>query len=282
MNLVGVQPYIACRSSFEVVQNLLQVILETEEVSWLCFLTLLPTDQKLHFSHQLRSPHILKIGQKYELPQNEKVLKTFFQKEFSDSNLDVIRCDIGGSVFGYLITSSPVSRFFVKSQMEYAGLVLSRIRERQFFEAKCPIDTVTELWTKNFFLDRLEAELSRARRYSHKISLAKIFFFREATFELENDLVMGATYLRKNLRSYDWVARWSVREFIVGLPESDGLSAAIPLERFRRRFLNNVAIGISEFPKQAADSEELISRASLALDQAMANRTTCVYRMLEL
>ena len=143
-------------------------------------------------------------------------------------------------------------------------------------------------------MERLEAELDRARRYEHGLVLLMIDLdhfksINDGHGHPFGDLVLHdlARLLEHEVRSVDIVARYGGEEFVVVLPEQGKEGAMVFAERVRTHVEGHVistgggngdgkvsltvSIGMSEFPLNGIQTpSELIARADEALYRAKA------------
>lgn len=102
-------------------------------------------------------------------------------------------------------------------------------------------DELTGLHNRKFLLERLESEMSRAKRYNSKVSciLFDIDFFKVVNdmygYEWGDVLLKKIAEMLSNLaRKEDVVTRYGDEEFMVILPDTSEENAFIFAERFRR------------------------------------------------
>jgi diguanylate cyclase (GGDEF)-like protein len=140
-------------------------------------------------------------------------------------------------------------------------------------------DQLTGLLHHQAFVDELEVELERARRYRHRVALV---FVDLDDFKLINDtlghpagdrsLRAFAHALRDSLRSSDLAGRMGGDEFAACLVEADEEAASRVLARLRERLDELTALGdlptaftfsagCALFPHEAADVDALFSVA---------------------
>ena len=144
-------------------------------------------------------------------------------------------------------------------------------------------DGLTELYNYRYFMERLEAEFSRVKRYKREMSL---FILDIDHFKNYNDryghltgdeaLRELAGVLQGNTRGVDVVARYGGEEFAVILPETDIEEAIAFAERIRvsaeeaRGHLSDltVSIGVSAYNQHILKAEDIIRNADMALYEA--------------
>ena len=164
------------------------------------------------------------------------------------------------------------------------GRLVSLIAERsEWFERIAHADPLTGLANDRTFARVLELELARAGRQGGELSLALFdidgFAATNASagHETGDDILRAvAAVLAESVRLVDTVARFGGDEFVVVAPGAAGVTVA-------RRVLEGIAqlapvggskvtvsAGVARFPVDGATSEELLSAAGAALDEARA------------
>ena len=150
-------------------------------------------------------------------------------------------------------------------------------------------DVLTETANRRAFLEALEEETRRARRYRHPLTLLMVDLDH---FKAVNDryghaggdaaLKAFADAVRPLLRDTDHFARLGGEEFAVLLPETDGEEGVRIAERLRRAaaglrvesdagaFGITVSIGVTELQPADPDGEAALGRADRALYRAKA------------
>lgn len=156
---------------------------------------------------------------------------------------------------------------------DWAGTQLSALEEQEATRKKIPVDPVTGLFQKAFFLDRSKEELQKARRYQLPLSLLEIDFIPKDPL---GQLLLGQSYLA-NLkeilpaitRNTDLKGASSTgKRLWLLLTVTDNEGANIVGERFRNLYLERrttnpleeVEIGIrivTFSPRDETDRERL-------------------------
>jgi two-component system, cell cycle response regulator len=173
-----------------------------------------------------------------------------------------------------------------------AQLIEAARADRARLEVLALTDALTQTHNRRALIERLTAELERARRYSLDLSLLMVDLDH---FKAVNDSyghVVGdevlrgvAATLQREARTVDVVARYGGEEFVVVLPETAAEGAVALAERIRERVCNTppvpggeygwlrvtVSIGVATvLSSRATLPEELISLADEALYRAKA------------
>lgn len=105
-------------------------------------------------------------------------------------------------------------------------------------------DALTEIWNRRFFLELLQAETLRARRYKHPLTLA---YIDVDNFKMVNDhlghssgdklLYIIAETIQNHVRATDIIARIGGDEFVLLLPETGYEGAQAIVQRVRQKLL---------------------------------------------
>jgi diguanylate cyclase (GGDEF)-like protein/putative nucleotidyltransferase with HDIG domain len=168
-------------------------------------------------------------------------------------------------------------------------LLIHRSLSVPALQAEARVDPKTGLFNARHFAAALAEELGRASRFERPLSLIMVDLdlLREInnTYgHLAGDAVLKglADVFRAQLRHYDVPARFGGEEFSILLPETPPEQALEIAERIRRAVAERtfdvetssepiratVSIGVSGFPKDATDANELIHQADLAVYRA--------------
>lgn len=160
------------------------------------------------------------------------------------------------------------------------------------------MDGLTAVYNRRYFMETLERELSRARRYDRPLAL---MMFDLDHFKLCNDkfghragdyvLQRLAGLVQSRARKVDVVARYGGEEFAVILPEigldgalrfAEELRALIEAEPFvfeRENITVTVSLGVAELDSGCANADDLIALADRRLyvaKQSGRNRVVSV------
>jgi diguanylate cyclase (GGDEF)-like protein len=164
------------------------------------------------------------------------------------------------------------------------------LRNAQLFEEmehKAKTDYLTGLYNHRSFQSMLTAEMARAGRHAHPLSLLIIDldYLKQVNDQfghMAGDAVIrevGET-IRSECREYDLPARYGGEEYTVILPETTLHEALELAERLRERIASRAfsgvghvtaSIGVANYPINALGKDELVRVADRALYDAKNN-----------
>jgi diguanylate cyclase (GGDEF)-like protein len=198
-----------------------------------------------------------------------------------------------GEVFGVLGMTSASSKGFTAQQRRWMdtlaanmaiamqNAILYQQREREAVR-----DGLTHLYNHRFLQERLSQEIERYRRHGRVFSLIILDIdhfkdYNDAFGHPEGDklLVELAKILIRSVRQVDFVARYGGEEFAVVLPECPPDQAVQVAERIRRnvetfqnahrdRYNLTISAGVSAFPADGENKEQIFEKADRALYRA--------------
>jgi two-component system, cell cycle response regulator len=156
------------------------------------------------------------------------------------------------------------------------------------------VDGLTQVYNRRYFLEQLEREVSRAKRYRRELSL---ILFDIDHFKLINDnyghlagdyvLKQLATVVKGKIRREDILSRYGGEEFAIILPEIDAPNAMQFAEKVRRliekapfkfeetKISVTVSVGVATCI-DADDAPALIKRTDDKLYEAKGAGRNCV------
>ena len=213
----------------------------------------------------------------------------------------VLPLAIAGRPAGYLELTASLPRQFRESEVELASLLagqtaaaLDRARAFRALQSRSATDTLTGLYSRWYFYERLYAEVARARRYRQPLALVageldgeeELARTRGPEFR-DAVLVAVARLLQTSLRDkVDVACRLGGGRFALLLPNTGpGPDAAgLVAERIRARAAVTrlshddfgelgrftMSLGVAGFPDAAEDADELASKADQRLGAARA------------
>jgi diguanylate cyclase (GGDEF)-like protein len=156
-------------------------------------------------------------------------------------------------------------------------------------QAEARLDAKTGLYNSRHFAYALEQELSRAKRYARPLSLIMVDLdllrnVNNNWGHLAGDAVLQGVgdIFRAQVRAHDVPARFGGEEFAILLPETTPEQALELAERIRRAVAvrsfrsetstqplrATISLGVSAYPRDAADGTQLVHRADLAVYRA--------------
>ena len=143
---------------------------------------------------------------------------------------------IRGEAFDYIV--NPISEYELSVRLKN----LIKIKElKEKISEITTTDELTGLHNRKFLIERLESEMSRAKRYKSTVSciLFDLDFFKVVNdmygYEWGDVLLKKVAEMLLNLaRKEDVVTRYGDEEFMVILPDTSEENAFVFAERFRR------------------------------------------------
>lgn len=200
--------------------------------------------------------------------------------------LDVITVSFSSQHFPMTLYFFMVGSIFGYVHGNYRHLI-SMLHENVRMQALS--DQLTGLYNRRYFMNQIEQQVGRARRYEQPLSLLMIdvdFFkcFNDTHGHPAGDELLASLgqLLRDQIRDSDFAARYGGEEFVIVMPET-GREGALPLARricesvsehpFRHREKQpggkvTISAGVACFPTDAHSAEQLIQKADQALYKA--------------
>ncbi|NPA64586.1 MAG: GGDEF domain-containing protein, partial [Epsilonproteobacteria bacterium] len=165
------------------------------------------------------------------------------------------------------------------------ALLYHFLHARLLFERIATTDKLTGVYNRHKFYEVAEIEAGRSRRHGRPFS---IIIFDIDHFKKINDryghgvgdylLAAVAALVKKHIRKYDLLFRWSGGEFLILAPETDAQGAYKLAEKIRKLIFGfsfeevgrvTVSAGVSQFyPETDMSVDETIKRAYAALYQS--------------
>jgi diguanylate cyclase (GGDEF)-like protein len=198
---------------------------------------------------------------------------------------------VQGELIGVLNLSHSKQKAFNEEHMRLlvlaagqAASVIQRLLMYEHMKRLAITDDLTGLWNRRHFMQHLQDEVDRGRRYDQPFSLAMIDIdhfkqINDAHGHVVGDRVLAdmGRLLRKLGRSSDLICRYGGEEFMVLMPMADKDHAAMAAERLRvaicdhifpRRKKLTVSIGVASFPTDGGNAADLLKRVDAALYEA--------------
>lgn len=169
-------------------------------------------------------------------------------------------------------------------------LALKRAFLYQKMQELAITDSLTQVFSRRYLLERLKEEIARSQKFGYQFSLLMmdIDHFKACNDRwghLVGDAILKtvASVVKENVRQIDLVGRYGGEEFCMVLPETDKKEAGFVGERLRKAVEDKqikaydeelkvtVSIGIAAFPAESRDMQVLIDKADWALYRAKEN-----------
>ena len=172
----------------------------------------------------------------------------------------------------------------VRERTRQLEVVNRQLREEKItLQITSITDGLTGVYNRTYALERIDQEVSAAKRYRKKLS---VIMFDLDHFKRVNDfhghhigdvvLQRVAQIFRYTMRESDLIGRYGGEEFLIVLPETDCVEAALVAERIRKdvetqewsepRLRVTISGGVSEY--SGGEAEQLIRRADALMYQA--------------
>jgi len=157
------------------------------------------------------------------------------------------------------------------------------------------VDGLTQIFNKRYFMETIEREISRAQRYTRKLSL---IMFDIDHFKLVNDtyghlagdyvLSHLAEVIKRRIRREDVLARYGGEEFAIILPEIDHDNAVVFAEKIRRLVERSsfgfedkiipitISVGVATVDENPPSVEGFIKMADGKLYEAKDSGRNCI------
>ncbi len=175
------------------------------------------------------------------------------------------------------------------------ALALRRIKLYQDIETLAITDSLTNVYTRRYFMERFDEEIKRCALRKTKLSFLMIDadHFKAVNDQyghLTGDQVLReiGQIIKESVREIDIVGRFGGEEFCVVLPDSDLEGSRVVAERIRKaaeqkliKAYDNslhitLSIGIGVYPTDGKSMEELMDKSDWALYRAKSQGRNCV------
>ena len=182
--------------------------------------------------------------------------------------------------YGYI--TKPLNSSEIRIMVERAVeryFLLSTSDDKDYLVDLAVKDALTGLFNRRYFNELINIEVNRVKRSPAALSLLMLDIDNFKNYNdteghpAGDELLKGvAKVLKSSVRAVDMVCRYGGEEFIVILPQTDKSGAQIIAERIRVQvglfFPTTISIGISTFPEDGKEIEQLVEKADNALYKA--------------
>ena len=182
--------------------------------------------------------------------------------------------------FGYV--TKPFNASEIRIVLEHAleeYYLRGAAGEKSYYHQLSLVDGLTGLYNHRHLYDVLQKELQRLREHPQHLSLLMLDIdnfkkYNDTYGHQAGDVVLKdlAGLINRSIRSNDMAFRYGGEEFVIFFPETQKQNALLCAERIlnlaRLHLPTTVSIGLSSFPVDADNPEELISTADKALYEA--------------
>ncbi|MGD9014481.1 MAG: GGDEF domain-containing protein [Candidatus Omnitrophota bacterium] len=205
------------------------------------------------------------------------------------SGYDLIPLKIDNELIGNLaingLSIEDKDKFYILFNQLF--LVLKRVRLYAKIEELAITDSLTNVYLRRYFQERLEGEINRCKNFNLglvflMLDLDNFKSYNDRYGHLVGDVLLStvAKIIKDNLREIDVVARYGGEEFSIILPNTNRQEAEYVSQRLRQAIAKEhiraydedlritVSIGGSRFPQDAKQSQQLIDKADRALYNA--------------
>jgi diguanylate cyclase (GGDEF)-like protein len=222
------------------------------------------------------------------------------QDIMQDNSYLALPLEINNKPIGYLAASGikeeDKEKFHILAQQFLLGIKRALLYKQ--VQELAITDTLTGIFTRRFYMQRFREELERSLEFNLKFSflMIDVDHFKDCNDEyghLVGDVLLKevSKTIKENIRQIDLMGRYGGEEFSIVLVETDKEGAKFAAERIRRSLEERhiraydedlkatISIGISTFPSDAKNADELIEKADLALYKAKqtGRNKVCVY-----
>ncbi|OGU05109.1 MAG: hypothetical protein A2075_17750 [Geobacteraceae bacterium GWC2_58_44] len=171
---------------------------------------------------------------------------------------------------------------------DFAAIAIENARNYDRINELVITDDLTGLYNSRHFNSLIEDELSRALRYGTNMSVVFLDLDRLKGINDVHGHLVGSRMLSElgrliagNIRATDQAARYGGDEFVIILPHTGKEQGMAMAAKLRRRLHDSVfrsddgvpipvtaSFGVASFPEDAANREELVRAADLAMYEA--------------
>jgi diguanylate cyclase (GGDEF)-like protein len=182
--------------------------------------------------------------------------------------------------FGYI--TKPFNPSEIRIVVEHAlerYFLMDEANKKSYYYDLSILDGLTGVYNHRYLHEILDRELTRARRYPQNLSLAMIDVDNFKKYNDTHGHMAGDELLKSltnllvhSIRNLDMVFRYGGEEFVVMMVETDKKGAKLAAERILNlvhlSLPTTISVGVSEYPNDATEKDDLISKADQAMYKA--------------
>jgi len=225
-----------------------------------------------------------RINNYFNISDCQFVKSSFDPSKFKDYAVLPLR--IENKISGYLVVSglneTDKERYHILAQQFLVGLKRAHLYKE--VQELTITDSLTQIFSRRHFLERLEEEIRRSKKLKLNLSFLMIDIDRFKDFNdryghLVGDAILReiAKLIKETIRQIDFIGRFGGEELCITLAETDKEQARFAAERIREiidlsrikaydeELKVTVSIGVSTFPIDAENWKILIENADKAL-----------------
>jgi diguanylate cyclase (GGDEF)-like protein len=235
-----------------------------------------------------QSDYMEKLSKPMELEGLKTLMKDFFQV----TDFLAIPVEDENGITGIIVMFDPLKDVSIRrlfdSFTQIFKVSFANMKMQKRIHDMAIKDPLTGLYNRRFFNQKLEDEMSRSRRTKMPVSLIYMDIDHFKKYNDTNGHPMGDVLLKmfsqvliKTSRKNDIPCRIGGEEFVIILPHTDKLGAAVKAEKLRRVIEStafphgesqplgkvSASMGVSEYPSHCHDVEGLVHAADEALYQ---------------
>ena len=210
---------------------------------------------------------------------------------------------LGAILVDNIFTKKPITKSDIRLLTmfaNHAGLAIENSRLYEETEYLSKTDWLTKLWNSGELHKTLAKELEKSRITDKNLTVLMIDIdnfkpYNDSVGHREGDEAIKkiATLLSQRSRKNDFVARYGGEEFTIIMPDTTKKTALAIAERLKKEVEDTwaagelapgippltISIGISTFPVDGADKDNLVHKADIALYEAKrrGKNKVCVY-----
>jgi len=211
----------------------------------------------------------------------------------SEINLSTFDLKAGTKKLGLIICKGKLNEKQIKeAQVLISQIVLGYEKTTLYERVKelSRIDGLTGLYLRMYFLERLSEEIKRAQRENYKIAFIMADLDNFKNYNDTHGHPMGDKLLRKvssiikdNIYSSDFAGRYGGEEFCIYMPMAEPKGTIKKAEKIWKLIEKEtpltISMGISYFPNNGNNPEELIKAADSALYYAKEHGKNQIHQL---